>query len=179
MNFYIRAYDLNASAIIRALTNNDRSVFNLGSREFAEYCGMYGVCHDCPQPTLPTSHQYGEINIFQCVECQNYKSVCTEHRPVRAEFPSSEHYMNLYNRCNSCTTAYLARLRLERYLCDKKNNATSQDTVDCSVCFESIDQQFYKLECEHEFHIGCLNSWTKTCNEKGGCPTCPMCRHAF
>ena len=41
---------------------------------------------------------------------------------------------------------------------------------DCSICFNSLQEDSVKLRCSHIFHRMCISQWIKTS------PTCPFCR---
>jgi len=49
----------------------------------------------------------------------------------------------------------------------------------CSVCLSYMNDRSRTrvLDCNHEFHIKCLDRWKTTC--RGPDPTCPMCRMPF
>ena len=44
----------------------------------------------------------------------------------------------------------------------------------CSICYEDYlsDKVILQLNCEHIFHMECLNEWWKRINEK----KCPYCK---
>ena len=45
--------------------------------------------------------------------------------------------------------------------------------LNCSICLESINKpksNSSTLKCNHIFHLGCINEWSKVSN------TCPICR---
>ena len=48
-------------------------------------------------------------------------------------------------------------------------------TMDCSICLAAIEAttSSVRTSCGHDFHFGCLATWSKTK------PTCPLCRQAF
>ena len=49
---------------------------------------------------------------------------------------------------------------------------TSNEKEFCTICFDKFEcnEILYKLDCCHNYHINCLNSWISTKN------TCPNCR---
>lgn len=46
---------------------------------------------------------------------------------------------------------------------------------ECSICLDNLKKEGEECvttyECNHNFHLKCLNSWVKTR------PSCPLCRH--
>lgn len=40
--------------------------------------------------------------------------------------------------------------------------------MDCSICFDEVNQDIETLNCGHVFHHSCMNHWQEN--------TCPMCR---
>ena len=53
----------------------------------------------------------------------------------------------------------------------------------CAICLgpmddeeEDEDDMICRLQCSHEFHVGCVDSWTSTCTRKGLLLTCRTCR---
>jgi hypothetical protein len=54
----------------------------------------------------------------------------------------------------------------------------------CAICLGPIDDKeeedpddvICRVQCTHEFHGGCVGSWTSTCTRKGLSLTCPTCR---
>ena len=54
----------------------------------------------------------------------------------------------------------------------------------CAICLgpmndeeeEDKDDMVRRLQCSHDFHGGCMESWTSTCSRKGLPLTCPTCR---
>lgn len=50
--------------------------------------------------------------------------------------------------------------------------AASEDPQDCcSICLDEINQDCVKtFECNHYFHLSCLNEWVSKSS------TCPVCR---
>lgn len=58
-----------------------------------------------------------------------------------------------------------------------------EDDEDCAICLgpmedeeEDHDDAICRLQCSHEFHRCCVDSWTSTCARKGLPLTCPTCR---
>ncbi len=41
----------------------------------------------------------------------------------------------------------------------------------CSICFEELSNLIKKLECNHNFHDNCIDTWTLYKNN------CPLCRN--
>jgi len=54
--------------------------------------------------------------------------------------------------------------------CDIVNNLDSQK--ECPICLEEFkpDDEVYKLECNHNYHKSCLDTWFVRQN------SCPMCK---
>ena len=52
--------------------------------------------------------------------------------------------------------------------------------LECSICLEEDDKEQYILECNHSFHIHCLNKWIYSSKKKKTDniyhSTCPICR---
>lgn len=53
----------------------------------------------------------------------------------------------------------------------------------CAICLGPMDEEeedpddvVCRLQCSHDFHGGCVEGWTSTCNRKGLPLTCPTCR---
>lgn len=57
---------------------------------------------------------------------------------------------------------------------DPKNNVSLAYTIDCSICYENINQETQlTTECNHIFHRECILRWTLRHN------TCPLCRRSI
>lgn len=56
-----------------------------------------------------------------------------------------------------------------------KNTLSNPDLSECSICLEELslspNANLIRMECFHEFHPACINTWL----ENHG--TCPNCRH--
>lgn len=50
-----------------------------------------------------------------------------------------------------------------------------ENNGECSICLDMLKKEGEECvttyECNHSFHLTCLNSWVKTR------PSCPLCRH--
>ena len=62
--------------------------------------------------------------------------------------------------------------------CNKNGRApglSMDPTMDCSICLAAIEAttSSVRTSCGHDFHFGCLATWSKTKS------TCPLCRQAF
>ena len=42
----------------------------------------------------------------------------------------------------------------------------------CPICFDIIDGNEFKLDCNHGFHDKCIIKWFRTANAQGKCPCC-------
>jgi uncharacterized protein (UPF0335 family) len=42
----------------------------------------------------------------------------------------------------------------------------------CPICFDIIDDNEFKLDCNHGFHDKCIIKWFRTTNAQGKCPCC-------
>ena len=48
---------------------------------------------------------------------------------------------------------------------------SNYETDKCSICLSDIDKYiFVELDCNHKFHLKCLNKWAKKSNQ------CPLCK---
>ncbi len=54
-------------------------------------------------------------------------------------------------------------------MCSIIHNSTSPINT-CSICLENITKGKKKIECNHEFHLKCIDEWLIKSN------TCPLCR---
>jgi hypothetical protein len=56
--------------------------------------------------------------------------------------------------------------------CDKKINLDLDEPTECSICLEKLidDDIETQLQCNHRFHIYCINRWSSI-NKN-----CPLCR---
>ena len=43
--------------------------------------------------------------------------------------------------------------------------------MDCSICFDEINENKHTLSCNHNFHSHCINKWIDSFHWK-----CPLCR---
>lgn len=53
---------------------------------------------------------------------------------------------------------------------DEPKQQQNKETEECAICLEDMAQNYIKTECNHTFHIQCLNDWQMI--DK----TCPTCR---
>jgi hypothetical protein len=51
-----------------------------------------------------------------------------------------------------------------------KKNIVVEETCECSICFETVDNDKHTTCCNHVFHKTCLQKWTINHS------TCPLCR---
>ena len=59
------------------------------------------------------------------------------------------------------------------FLYKRFNNFSKKDVEDggCSICLEDIiNDKITTFECDHKFHLTCLNQWVAKSH------TCPQCR---
>ncbi|XP_047964753.1 E3 ubiquitin-protein ligase RHA2B-like [Salvia hispanica] len=66
------------------------------------------------------------------------------------------------------------RLPVVEYATFRSQNEEDEEEYDCAVCLSRIEAWHNVRElgnCEHAFHVECLNSWI----DRGG-ETCPTCR---
>jgi len=66
---------------------------------------------------------------------------------------------------------------------EEQKEEREEDDEDCAICLgpmgeeeEDQDDVIHRLECSHDFHRSCVESWTTTCTRKGLPLTCPTCR---
>ena len=49
--------------------------------------------------------------------------------------------------------------------------------TECSICLDALkkdgEETVTTYECNHDFHVNCLNSWVQKS------PSCPLCRHSL
>ena len=53
------------------------------------------------------------------------------------------------------------------------NVCDNDDTNNCIICFEPLNNHLCKLQCNHIYHIKCITTW----EEKKS--SCPICRKTF
>jgi len=70
-----------------------------------------------------------------------------------------------------CTTCI--NIDLKRVLKDKHNIKSGEG--DCSICYNTFNDDAIQLDCNHVFHKHCLDYWI----DKGKGESCPLCRKAF
>lgn len=88
-----------------------------------------------------------------CEECLNIWDMNTQFK--------QENDKKITNICNKCI------------MFNHLNKKTLKPEGECSICLKNIYcNNLIKTECNHIFHIDCLNIWI---NEK---ETCPMCRQS-
>jgi hypothetical protein len=52
----------------------------------------------------------------------------------------------------------------------KKNKKNKIDVIECPICLIDLEEyETIKLECNHVFHISCIEEW---CNKDKSCPYC-------
>ena len=76
----------------------------------------------------------------------------------------------IYNFIYGLYLFYYYFIKLPTFMNENENNCGGGD---CSICLETFDgkQDIVKtFECNHHFHLNCLNQWVKKS------PTCPNCR---
>ena len=54
----------------------------------------------------------------------------------------------------------------------KENKKYNPCGKDCSICLEEVKANGIETDCNHHFHIDCINSWRNI-----GKNSCPNCRH--
>ncbi len=70
-------------------------------------------------------------------------------------------------KCNNNTIKLIKnKNNIKRYLIESPN-----ETELCPICIEELKKNVVKLDCEHMFHIDCLNMWM-TYNNNNDCPYC-------
>lgn len=56
--------------------------------------------------------------------------------------------------------------------------ALENDNLNCSICFDKLENNILKTPCDHYFHQNCLDEWiAKNLNNKE--QNCPICRKVF
>ena len=56
--------------------------------------------------------------------------------------------------------------------------ALENDNLNCSICFDKLENNILKTPCNHYFHQNCLDEWiAKNLNNKE--QNCPNCRKVF
>ena len=48
--------------------------------------------------------------------------------------------------------------------------------INCSICLEDINDDYYITHCMHEFHGKCIISWIKQLQNDSDMQVCPYCR---
>jgi hypothetical protein len=101
-----------------------------------------------------------------------------------------KHYYNkIKNLCNKCLLRFKRRSNIESGTVNNENFVVIElDNIEikkvkefpenldlnCSICLDKIDKKQLKnstyLNCNHAFHLECINKWTINKN------TCPNCR---
>jgi hypothetical protein len=52
------------------------------------------------------------------------------------------------------------------------------NNLNCSICFDKLENNILKTPCDHYFHQNCLDEWiAKNLNNKE--QNCPICRKVF
>lgn len=81
-----------------------------------------------------------------------------------------------------------AHLSLEDLILEDEGDEQKEEKEEveeevCAICLgpmndeeEEEDEVVCRLQCSHEFHGGCMDSWTSNCTRKGLPLTCPTCR---
>ena len=69
------------------------------------------------------------------------------------------------NICKLCSNR-VKRKQIKKY--------TTTETIDdvCSICLENLENNIIKLDCNHIYHIRCINMWIIYNNNI----ECPLCR---
>jgi hypothetical protein len=50
------------------------------------------------------------------------------------------------------------------------NQSTMEGENVCVICLDDITSNLHSLPCHHDFHVNCIEKWTKKSN------SCPLCR---
>ena len=49
-------------------------------------------------------------------------------------------------------------------------------TEECCICFENhVGMQYRMSQCGHEYHLSCIDDWSKKCKNGKLKHTCPLC----
>ncbi len=54
-------------------------------------------------------------------------------------------------------------------ICGLFRKSSSKDINSCPICFDYMTKNVKKLDCNHEFHLKCINTWEEVSNK------CPLC----
>ena len=65
--------------------------------------------------------------------------------------------------CEPCTTQTGLLVDVE------SSDSESREHVYCSICLDIVHENTARLECDHTFHLSCIESWL---NNKNVCPLC-------
>ena len=95
----------------------------------------------------------------------NYIKLLYQFIYEEEERTSSPQTYNIKKQCTDCNEKDITK-HSEIY--NKQDNDS-----ECTICVSNYDEDTLKckLNCSHEFHHDCIESWVKTSG------TCPICRH--
>ena len=83
-------------------------------------------------------------------------------------------YKFIYDEEERTATPQMYRLNKACSNCNLKSLSDVSEEVkiedDCSICYNSLNQDSIKLRCSHIFHKSCISEWIKQS------VTCPICR---
>ena len=135
-------------------------------------------------------------NYFKCRDtfCHNGRHYFHKQDDVKYMFETNnpdeimqgiEKKINDYNTCDNCTKIWdinsIDKIEnVDSFTCDTcdncnminhLNNKTMELQGECSICLKNMySNTLTKTDCEHKFHIYCLEQWLETKNN------CPLCR---
>lgn len=83
-------------------------------------------------------------------------------------------YKFIYDEEERTATPQMYKLNKICSNCNLKNIDNCCEEIknedDCTICYNTLQEDSIKLRCSHMFHKSCINQWIKTS------PTCPICR---
>ena len=84
-------------------------------------------------------------------------------------------YKFIYDEEERTATPQLYKLNKICSNCNLQSLETFSEDVrhddECSICFNSLNEDSLKLKCSHMFHKACITQWI------ANSATCPICRH--
>jgi len=72
---------------------------------------------------------------------------------------------------------YLNRFQVDKSLSsdqietDPLSYINNSDEDECGICLDDMGCQYVKLQCGHNFHHKCIESWFR-CGDSASCPFC-------
>ncbi len=110
-----------------------------------------------------------DISIQMCVG-----RMCQDGRDVSSVESRRFELLELMRDIEGCThpniTRYYAYMDITRAL-ELLLKATRHIPEECSICMDTMRGTIAETECQHRFHIECLDRWLESHN------TCPVCRN--